>query len=84
MYLIFLEIVLTHNLHIERLLASLLYSTPFLLCSTTSLSQVFIGLPFFLVPFTLRSNAILEKFFISFFFTYQLHYYLLPANLLFH
>ena len=51
-YLIILEIVLTHNLHLERLLV--LFNPTFLLCSTTAFSQVFFGLPLFLVHFTLK------------------------------
>ena len=40
-YLILLEIVLTHSLHLEQLLASLSFSKTFLLCSTTAFSQDF-------------------------------------------
>ena len=65
-YLIILEIVLTPNLHLEWLLASLTFSPTFLLYSTTVLSQVFFGLPLFIVPFTLKSNALLRKLFLSF------------------
>ena len=49
-YPIVLEIVLTPNLHLERLLASFLLSPPFLHCSITALSQIFFGLPIFIVP----------------------------------
>ena len=59
-------IVLTPNLHLERLLALLLLSQAFLLCYKTAISQVFFGLPLFLVPFTFRSNALLRKLFLSF------------------
>ena len=60
-YLIILEIVLTPNLHLERLLASPAFSPTFLLCSITAVSHVFFCLPLFLVPFTLRSNVPLRK-----------------------
>ena len=65
-YLILLEIVLTHNLHLERLLASLALSQTFLLSSTTAFSEIFFGLPLFLVAFTLKYNALLGKLFLSF------------------
>ena len=69
-YLILLEIALIPYLHHERLLASLSFSPTFLLYSTTAVSQVFFGLPIFLVPFTLRSNALLRKLFLPFLNTY--------------
>ena len=60
-YLILPEIVLSPNLN--RFLASLSFSTTFLLCSTTAFSQVFTGQPFRL---TLKTNAPLRKLFLSF------------------
>ena len=60
-YLIILEIVLTPNLHLERLLASLSFSPTILLCSKTALSQVFLTITIFLVPFTLKSNDLHRK-----------------------
>ena len=65
-YLVLLWIVLTHSLHLERALASLAVSTNFLLCSTTTFSQVFVGLHLFPVLFTLISSALLRKLFLSF------------------
>ena len=53
-YIILVEIVLTPNLHLERLLALLVFSPTFLLCSIATFSLVFSGLPLFLVPFTFR------------------------------
>ena len=64
--LIILEVVLTPNLHLECLLASLAFSPNFLLCFTTAFSQVFFCLPHFIVHFTLKSNALLKKLFLSF------------------
>ena len=60
-YLIILDIVLTPNLHLERLLASLSFSPTILLCSKTALSQVFLTITLFLVPFTLKSNDLHRK-----------------------
>ena len=57
-YLIILEIVLPPNLHVERLLTPLSFSQIHVLCSTTALSQVLLGLPLFLVPISLKSNAL--------------------------
>ena len=58
-YLIILQMELTANLHLERLLASLSFTPTFLLCSITAFCQVF------LVPFTLKCN-LLRKLFLSF------------------
>ena len=46
-YLMILETVLTPNLHLERLLASLSFSPTFLLSSITAFSPVFFGLSLF-------------------------------------
>ena len=56
-YFILLEIALTYNLHLERLLASLAFSPTFLLCSTTAVNHVFFGLPLFLVRFPLNKSG---------------------------
>ena len=74
MFLIILKIVATPNLHLLQLLASFAFSPTFQLCSITATSQVFIGLPLFLVPFTLKSNALLRKLFLSIPFSYHCPY----------
>ena len=54
-YLIILEMVLTPNLHLERLIASLVLRQTFLRCTATAFSLVNFGLSIFLVPFPLLS-----------------------------
>ena len=65
-------------------MAILSFSPTFLLCSITDVSQVYFGLPLFIVHFTLRSNAILRKWFLSYVNTcpYQRSLLALPADLL--
>ena len=64
-YLIILKILLTPNLHLGWLLTSLSLSATSLLCSISA-SQVFFGLPIFLVHSTSRSNAPLRELLLSF------------------
>ena len=69
-FLILLEIVLTHNLQLDRLLSSLAFNHNFLLWSTTAFCEVFLGLPHFLVHFKLKSNAKIRQLF-EYFFQYM-------------